>query len=133
MKRINILYWIFTILLAVFMIFTAYDNVLVGENSVKLIHDNMQYPKYIIPFLGIAKCLAAIVILIPGIPRLKEWAFAGFAFDMAGAMYSSIALGAAFKDWVWFLLFFAIEAAAYIVLRMRQKAQATIASSNRVR
>ena len=106
---------------------------LVGQDSVKLINESMGYPKYIIPFLGVAKCLAAIVILIPGIPRLKEWAFAGFTFDMAGAMYSTIALGAAFKDWSWFLLFFALEAAAYILFRMREKAQATIASSNRVR
>lgn len=128
MKKLNIFYWIFTILLAMFIVFTAYDNVLVGESSIKLIHDGMQYPTYIIPFLGVAKCLAAIVILIPGISRLKEWAFAGFTFDMAGAMYSSIALGAKFADWSWFLLFFALEAAAYILFRMRLKAQAASAA-----
>jgi hypothetical protein len=133
MKKLNIFYWVFTILLAAFIIFSAYDNVLMGANSVALIKTGLGYPQYIIPFLGVAKCLAAIVILIPGIPRLKEWAFAGFTFDMAGAMYSSIALGAQFRDWVWFLLFFALVAVAYILHHKRLKAQAAISGSNRVR
>ena len=32
--------------------------------------------------------LGVAAILYPGFPRLKEWAYAGFTFDMLSAMYS---------------------------------------------
>ena len=40
------------------------------------------YPAYIIPALGLGKCLAILAILWPGLPRLKEWAYAGIFFNM---------------------------------------------------
>jgi hypothetical protein len=48
------------------------------------------YPRYLIPFLGVAKFLGVVAIVIPGFPRLKEWAYAGLFFDLAGATYSAI-------------------------------------------
>jgi hypothetical protein len=54
---------------------------------------DMGYPTYIIPFLGVAKLLGVIAILIPGFQRIKEWAYAGLFFDLAGATYSGLALG----------------------------------------
>jgi hypothetical protein len=30
--------------------------------------------------LGIAKLCGAIVLLVPGLPKLKEWAYAGFTY-----------------------------------------------------
>lgn len=50
------------------------------------------YPAYIIPALGVGKILAILAILWPGLPRLKEWAYAGIVFNMAGALVSHIAL-----------------------------------------
>ena len=52
--------------------------------------NHLGYPNYIIPFLGVAKTLGIIAILIPGFPRIKEWAYAGLFFDLAGATYSQI-------------------------------------------
>ncbi|MBV9947007.1 MAG: DoxX family protein [Myxococcales bacterium] len=49
------------------------------------------YPAYIIPALGLGKILAILAILWPGLPRLKEWAYAGIFFNMAGAIVSHIA------------------------------------------
>jgi hypothetical protein len=49
------------------------------------------YPSYIIPALGLGKVLAILAILWPGLPRLKEWAYAGFFFNMLGALVSHIA------------------------------------------
>nr|AIA12146.1 DoxX-like family [uncultured bacterium] len=97
MKRTKILYWVFTGLLAAFMIFSAIPDMMVTKEAVDLISGHLGYPKYLIPFLGVAKLLAAIVIIIPGFPRLKEWAYAGLVFDLGGATFSSIAL----KDPVW--------------------------------
>jgi DoxX-like family len=54
---------------------------------------HLGYPFYLIAFLGVAKLLGVVTTLIPGFPRPKEWAYAGFVFDLAGAMYSGISVG----------------------------------------
>ncbi len=47
-KTINILYWVFTILFAGLMLFSAYDSILVSESAKTLIHDQLGYPLYFI-------------------------------------------------------------------------------------
>ena len=49
------------------------------------------YPAYLQHFLGVAKVLGGAVILLPRLPRLKEWAYAGMTFDLLGATYSHFA------------------------------------------
>jgi uncharacterized membrane protein YphA (DoxX/SURF4 family) len=49
------------------------------------------YPAYLATILGIAKLLAAMVLLAPGLPRLKEWAYAGILINMIGAAASYVA------------------------------------------
>ncbi len=46
------------------------------------------YPMYFFLILGVWKFLGAIAILVPGFPRLKEWAYAGIFFDLTGAAAS---------------------------------------------
>ena len=91
MKKINIAYWIVTGIFAAFMLFSSYPDIVMSPEAVTMI-TGLGYPKYIIPFLGVAKTLGVIVILIPGFKRLKEWAYAGLFFDLIGAAYSMIAL-----------------------------------------
>lgn len=87
MKKAKILYWVLTGLFSAFMISTAIPNILMSQDSITLFA-SLGYPNYLIPFLGIAKLLGSIVILIPGLDRLKEWAYAGLFFDLFGATYS---------------------------------------------
>ena len=103
-KTINTLYWIFTILFAAAMIFSAYGSILVNEDSKKLIHDYLGFPVYFIPFTGVAKLLGSIAILIPGLKTIKEWAYAGLFFDLAGAIYSSIAVAKGVDPMMVFML-----------------------------
>jgi len=91
-KKKKILFWIITALFSAFMLFSAIPDILVTSDAVKFLN-SLGYPTYIIPFLGIAKLLGIIAILIPGFPRIKEWAYAGLFFDLAGASYSGIAVG----------------------------------------
>jgi len=58
------------------------------------------YPAYIIPALGLAKVLAILTILWPGLPRLKEWAYAGIFFNMMGALVSHVA----HEDGAWIIV-----------------------------
>ena len=90
MKKTKILFWIFTGLFGGFMLSTAIPNILVDADSIDLISTQLGYPKYMIPFLGVAKTLGVIALVIPGFPRVKEWAYAGLFFDLAGAVYSGI-------------------------------------------
>ena len=85
----TIAYWVTTGILVLCMtggIFELLSVRMTIENMMKL-----GYPAYIIPFLGLGKVLAIVAILWPGFPRLKEWAYAGIFFNMAGATASHIA------------------------------------------
>jgi uncharacterized membrane protein YphA (DoxX/SURF4 family) len=46
------------------------------------------YPEYMLTILGVAKLTGVAALLAPGLPRLKEWAYAGFTFDLLGATAS---------------------------------------------
>jgi len=90
-KTINILYWVFTVLFAALMIFSSIGSITGNEQAVQLIHDTLEYPVYFIPYSGYAKIIGSIVILIPGLKTIKEWAYAGLFFDLASVVFSFIA------------------------------------------
>ena len=46
------------------------------------------YPVYFVMIIGFWKILGGIALLVPGFPRLKEWAYAGIFFNMTGAAVS---------------------------------------------
>src|SRR6478752_3788151 len=110
MKKTNIIYWISTALFGAFMMFSAVPNIMVTQESIDFVTTHLGYPQYLIPFLGIAKALGVIAILIPGMPRIKEWAYAGLFFDLIGATYSVIALDGFNPQMVFFALPFVLEA-----------------------
>lgn len=88
-KTKTIAYWVTTSLLVFCMtggVFELLGLKMTIEGIMKL-----GYPAYIIPVLGLGKVLAIFAILWPGLPRLKEWAYAGIFFNMAGAVASHIA------------------------------------------
>lgn len=90
MKKTNILYWIFTGLFAAFMLSSGIQNLMATEQW-QSIMTHLGYPHYLLPFLGVAKVLGVIALAYPGFPRLKEWTYAGFFFDIAGVSYSVVA------------------------------------------
>ena len=103
-KSTRILYWITTGLFAFMMFGSAIPDVLSVDIAVKGMHTDLGYPLYFIPFIGVAKVLGVIAILIPGYPRIKEWAYAGLFFDLTGATYSIFALGATGSDYAFMLM-----------------------------
>jgi len=122
MKKTNILFWVFTGLFGAFMVFTAIPNIMVSPESVDLITTQLGYPKYFIAFIGVAKVLGVIGIIIPGFPRLKEWAYAGLFFDLIGATYSAIAVEGLHLPMLFMVLPFGIGALSYIYHHKRQVA-----------
>ena len=62
------------------------------------------YPMNVLKLLAVGKFLGAIAILVPGYPRLKEWAYAGFTFDLIGAFHAGIAAGDSALQWSFLLV-----------------------------
>ena len=114
MKTTKILYWVFTILFAAVMFLSGIPALLKTADEVKGIHDGLGYPIYFIPFIGLAKMLGAVAILIPGYPRIKEWAYAGLTFDLIAATYSLYCVPPPQGSWYFMFIFLALAAAAYI-------------------
>jgi uncharacterized membrane protein YphA (DoxX/SURF4 family) len=54
---------------------------------------HLGYPVYVATLIGIWKVLGAVAVLVPGFPRVKEWAYAGMVFDLTGAAFSHAASG----------------------------------------
>ena len=123
MKKTNIIYWILTGLFAFLMGGSAIPDILMDPVAVQGMHTELGYPTYFIPFIGVAKVLGVIAILIPGYPRIKEWAYAGLFFDLIGATYSILAIGK--PDWVFMVLPLAVATAAYVFYHKRRKMLAT--------
>jgi hypothetical protein len=113
MKKINIIYWIATGILLALMLFSAIGSFMPPNPDGTKMMDALGYKPYIIQFLAVAKILGIIAILTPGFPRLKEWAYAGFAFDLIGATYS-MALNLPFNKWAPMPIFLVILAVSYI-------------------
>lgn len=87
-----ITYWIITGLLVAGMFSGGLAQLLGAQwNKDGFIH--LGYPVYFMHLVGTWKVLGVIALLVPGYPRLKEWAYAGFFFVMTGAVISHLASG----------------------------------------
>jgi uncharacterized membrane protein YphA (DoxX/SURF4 family) len=82
--RRNVIYWVSTGLLAALSAFAAVTYLLGNPQAVEGFA-HVGYPQQLRVILGIAKLLGAIALVIPGVPKLKEWAYAGFTFAWISA------------------------------------------------
>src|ERR1700680_508392 len=88
----HLTYWIPTILVALNWTFGGVSALLRTESSMQ-VFGRLGYPEYFPAMLGTAQLLAVVAILAP-VPRaLREWAYAGLAFDVTAAIISLSAIG----------------------------------------
>src|SRR5690349_3764460 len=80
----TISYWVTTGLVAAMSLFAAYGYLSGSSQSIQGFA-HVGYPQQLRIILGIAKPLGAIILLVPGMARLKEWAYAGFTFAWISA------------------------------------------------
>jgi hypothetical protein len=112
------LHWILTGLMAAFMLMASVPDILQLPQAVA-IFTHLGYPAYLLPFVGIAKTLAVVTVLVPGMPRLKEWAYAGLVFDLIGALYSHIAVGDPPSGWALPVVGLLLVTGSYALYRRR--------------
>ena len=91
-KRNKIIYWISTAWLSLGMLSTGIVQLIkMKEETAMMTH--LGYPLYFLTILGAWKILGVVAVLMPKVPLLKEWAYAGFFFSMTGAVFSHMAGG----------------------------------------
>jgi uncharacterized membrane protein YphA (DoxX/SURF4 family) len=108
----TIAYWITTILGPASFVIGGYLH-LTRDPQVMTTLAHLGYPPYFASILGAWKLLGAIAIVVPGIPRVKEWAYAGFFFDLTGAAATRAFVGDGAADIAAPLVFLALVAASW--------------------
>ena len=92
-----IAYWAVTILIALETLVGGVTDlvhgkeILVAGSPVADVVTHLGYPLYFLRIIGVWKLLGGITLLVPGYPRLKEWAYAGIFFELSGAAASWLA------------------------------------------
>jgi uncharacterized membrane protein len=112
-KRI-IGYWILTALICLPMTLGGVVDMLQAEQALEIIR-RLGYPDYFLVMLGVAKLLGVAAVLAPGLRRIKEWAYAGFAFDLVAATVSHAAVGDPIADSIVPAVLFLILAGSYVL------------------
>jgi len=100
MKKDKIIFWITTVIIFLFegvMPALTFQTAMAKEGI-----RHLGYPEYFGNALAAFKVLGTLSLIIPQVPkRIKEWAYAGFAFDFLFASISYFAV-----EGVVFLSFF---------------------------
>jgi uncharacterized membrane protein YphA (DoxX/SURF4 family) len=91
-KRNKIIYWVATLWLALGMTSTGIVQLIKMDEEVTKMAQ-LGYPAYILTLLGVFKILGVVAVLVPRFPLVKEWAYAGFIFNMSGAVFSHLISG----------------------------------------
>ena len=98
-KATNIVYWTVTALFCLQMSFTAYAQLRLPQVAEEFTH--LGFPAYFRVELSWAKLLGVLLLLAPVPARLKEWAYAGFAINLASALIAHLSVGNGPDAWGW--------------------------------
>lgn len=91
-KGMVIGFWVATVLLCLQLGFTAYAQLQLPQVAEAFTH--LGFPGYFRVELSWAKLLGVVILLVPQVPpRLKEWAYAGFAITLVSALIAHFAVG----------------------------------------
>ncbi len=113
MKKNKIIFWIATLIIFLF------EGVLPALTSqTELAQEGIRhlgYPAYFGSALVVFKVLGALALVIPNVPkRIKEWAYAGFAFDFLFACISHWAVDGFGFQTIFPLIVLTILAVSYL-------------------
>lgn len=107
----KIVYWGSTALASLALLGSL--SYLTGSEQVVSGFAKAGYPQHLRIVLGIVKPLAAIVLLLPGLGLLKEWAYAGVTFALVMAIISGYLSGDG-KSWMLAPVVLVLVAVSYL-------------------
>ncbi|MGI9432194.1 MAG: DoxX family protein [Myxococcota bacterium] len=114
MDKRSLAYWILTALFCAVLGFSGIAHFGRIEFMVESM-TGLGYPVYFMSIIGLAKLLGVVALLVPGQPLLKEWAYAGFAFNLSGAVASHIFVGDPASEFVPPAALLLLGAASYVL------------------
>lgn len=95
----RIAYWATTAIIVWELLFGGAWDILRIPYVYDMVVEDLGYPEYFLIILGVWKLLGGVALLVPGFPRLKEWADAGAFFNYSGAVASHLAVGDGVLVW----------------------------------
>ena len=116
----TIAYWVVTIFGPASFVIGGYLH-LARDPQVMATLAHLGYPAYFATIMGTWKLLGAIAIVVPGFPRVKEWAYAGFFFDLTGAAATRAFVGDSAADIAAPLVFLGLVMASRALAPARRK------------
>jgi hypothetical protein len=108
----KVAYWTSTLIASVMLLFTLVY--LTGNEQVVSGFAKLGYPQHLRIVLGILKPAAAIVLLLPGLALLKEWAYAGATFAWVMACIAHYSAGDGVQVWSVPLALLVLLAVSYV-------------------
>jgi hypothetical protein len=114
-KGIVLGFWVVTVLLCLQLGFTAYAQLMLPQVAEAFTH--LGFPEYFRVELTWAKLLGVVLLLAPVPARLKEWAYAGFAFTLGSALIAHLAVGDGPEAWGFAVGTGALWAVSYFLWR----------------
>jgi hypothetical protein len=121
-KAMVTVYWLATALFCLQMSFTAYAQLRLPQVAEEFTH--LGFPDYFRVELSWAKLIGVVLLLAPVPARLKEWAYAGFAINLASALLAHLAVSDAPEVWVWAVATGVLWALSYFFWRRLQSTPA---------
>lgn len=91
-KAWKITFYILTGLISLSMLLGGYADFTKNPQAIEMM-THLGYPTYFAMIIGAAKILGVIGLWQKKVPFLREWAYAGFFFDLIGAFISHLAVG----------------------------------------
>jgi hypothetical protein len=119
-KAMTIGYWVVTAIFCLQIGFTAYAQLTLPQVAQAFVH--LGFPAYFRVELSCAKLLGVVFLLVPVPPRVKEWAYCGFAINLASALIAHIAVGDAVAAWEWAAGTAVLWIVSYVLWRRLQAA-----------
>lgn len=107
-------YWCFTALLVAWLLVGGAFDISGAPGALAILH-TLGYPAYVGVILGSAKLLAIAALLYPRSGLLREWAYAGIAFDGLGAFLSHVAVRDGLTATLAPVVFLLIAAGSYLL------------------
>ena len=122
-KAQTIVYWVITALFCLQMGFTAYAQLRLPQVAEAFTH--LGFPGYFRVELSWAKLLGVVLLLAPVPARVKEWAYAGFAINLASALIAHFSVGDGPEAWGFAAGSGVLGGLSYFFWRRAQGRQAT--------
>jgi uncharacterized membrane protein len=109
---------VITALVAVIWVYFGRLYLIHDPGEWRIANQQLGYPLYIIPLLGVTHILGGVGLLIPNAPRLTEWVYAGLAINLFLAFYSQLYGGGSTWDKSDPILVMAFVFASYVLRRL---------------